>query len=73
MLELTYDLAMAAGRDAANRSMRAAGRSCWNEDDYNVAARELQRLWPHLWLERNDDESILNDLDTLLEEVAERR
>ncbi len=32
--------------DAANRSMRAAGRKAWNEDDANLAAREFNRLWP---------------------------
>ena len=39
-----YDIAMAAGKDAANRSMRAAGRTSWNEDDYNEAVKETDRL-----------------------------
>ena len=43
---MTRELAYAAGLDAANRSMRAAGRSAWNEDDADVAAREFNRLWP---------------------------
>lgn len=30
-------IANAAGRDAGNRSMRRAGRSAWNEDDWNAA------------------------------------
>ncbi len=41
---VTYEIAMAAGRDAGNRSMRAAGRAAWNEDDYDVAARLVARL-----------------------------
>jgi len=41
-----YDLAHAASRDAGNRSMRAAGRSKWNQDDYNVACAEFDRLMP---------------------------
>jgi hypothetical protein len=43
---LTRELAHAAGRDAANRHMRAAGRKVWNEEDFNVAIREFTRLWP---------------------------
>jgi len=33
-----------AGQDAGNRSMRKAGRKVWNEDDYNAAARETNRI-----------------------------
>ena len=36
--------AWAAATDAANRSMRAAGRTAWAEDDYNAGLRELRRL-----------------------------
>ena len=42
--ELTYNLAMAAGQDAGNRSMRKAGRTQWNDDDWDAAAAETQRL-----------------------------
>ena len=42
----TYELAMAASRDAGNRSMRAAGRTAWNEDDWNVAVATFERLYP---------------------------
>ena len=45
-LILTYELALAAGKDAAMRSMRAAGREHWNEDDYNACWAEFNRLWP---------------------------
>lgn len=41
---VTYPVAMAAGRDAGNRSAKAAGRTAWNEDDYNAAAELVQRL-----------------------------
>ena len=41
---MTYRMAMAAGQDAANRQMRAAGRTAWNEEDYATAARETNRL-----------------------------
>lgn len=44
-IKLDRALASAAGRDAGNRSMRAAGRKHWNEDDYNAAARECNRLF----------------------------
>jgi hypothetical protein len=32
-----YQIAMAAGQDAGNRSMRKAGRTSWNEEDWNAA------------------------------------
>jgi hypothetical protein len=43
---ITQDLAHAAGMDAGNRSMRRAGRTAWNEEDYNAAAAEEHRLLP---------------------------
>lgn len=43
---MTYHMAYAAAQDAANRRMRAAGRSVWNKADYNFAAKEFDRLWP---------------------------
>jgi hypothetical protein len=43
-ITMNYKLAMAAGRDAATRNMRKAGRSEWNEDDWNVAAELVARL-----------------------------
>lgn len=45
-ISLTRELAYACGLDAANRSMRAAGRTAWNEDDADTAAAEFNRLWP---------------------------
>lgn len=38
-MRVTPAIAYAAGRDAGNKSMRAGGRTEWNADDYNEAAR----------------------------------
>jgi hypothetical protein len=46
MKPLTYEVVHAAATDAANRHMRAAGRSTWTVDDYNAALAEFERLWP---------------------------
>jgi hypothetical protein len=40
----TYAIAMAAGRDAGNKSMKAAGRSAWNEEDWDAAAAITEML-----------------------------
>lgn len=40
----TYQEAMAAGRDAGNRSMRSGGRAVWSEADRDAAARVTLRL-----------------------------
>lgn len=42
----TRDLAYAASVDAANRSMRKAGRKRWSEEDRDIAASEFSRLRP---------------------------
>jgi hypothetical protein len=39
-------MAMAAGKDAADRRMRAAGRTKWNRADYNLMVRTFNRLFP---------------------------
>jgi hypothetical protein len=44
-IEMTYDLAMAAAQDAANRQMRKNNRSAWNEEDYNLMCDVFDRLW----------------------------
>jgi hypothetical protein len=41
---MTYAIAMAAGRDAANKRMRKAGRASWNATDWNFAARIVTKL-----------------------------
>lgn len=43
---LTRDLAWAASTDAGNASMQKAGRTCWNDDDWEVARLAFDRLWP---------------------------
>jgi hypothetical protein len=40
--------ARAAGADAANRRMRAAGRDRWSEDDYAHAVETAQRFLQQL-------------------------
>ncbi len=45
-MKITYEIARAAAMDAANRRMKAEGRMVWNQEDYNEACRELERLWP---------------------------
>jgi len=44
-IKLTYELAMAAGQDVANKRMRKANRKSWNREDYNAAAIEVNRLF----------------------------
>ncbi len=39
-----YEIAMAAGRDAANRRVRKAGRTRWNLSDWNEACRVFNKL-----------------------------
>jgi hypothetical protein len=39
---MTNALARAIGMDAGNASMRKAGRSVWNEDDFNAASEATQ-------------------------------
>ena len=43
-IKLNYTLCMAAGKDAGNRNMRKHNRKSWNEDDWNVAADEANKL-----------------------------
>lgn len=43
--EMTYDLAMAIGKDAANQQMRKAGRTQWNLDDWNRAAKVFAQVY----------------------------
>lgn len=41
---MTYQIAMAIGRDAANKAAKAAGRTVWNESDWNIAATLVAKL-----------------------------
>ena len=43
-IQITYKMAMAAGRDAANRSMMKAGRTEWTRDDRNIGAVLVTKL-----------------------------
>lgn len=43
---MTFKIAHSIGMDAANKSMRAAGRNVWNEEDANVAASVSYELFP---------------------------
>lgn len=43
-MEANYKIAMAAGRDAANKRMTAQGRTNWNAADYRFAARLVSKL-----------------------------
>ena len=45
-ITITYELAMAAARDLANRRAAKAGRKAWDETDYNAAVDEFNRLYP---------------------------
>lgn len=45
-MDMTYKIAHSAGMDAADRQMKAAGRTAWNEDDAQLAADVFGRLWP---------------------------
>jgi hypothetical protein len=38
---MTRAIAYAIATDAGDRSMRAAGRTAWNDEDF-----EFERLWP---------------------------
>jgi hypothetical protein len=41
----TYQIAMAAGRDAGNRSAMKAGRATWNDEDAAAALRTFEALY----------------------------
>jgi hypothetical protein len=43
-MKITYNLAMAASRDAGNRHAKKAGRIVWNWEDWDCAADEFARL-----------------------------
>jgi len=49
--KITADVALAAGRDAGNRSMKKAGRLRWNEVDYAEAANVCLALLGHTYID----------------------
>ena len=46
MPEMTKDIARAVATDAGNKAMWAAGRTEWSDEDYLVACRQFEALWP---------------------------
>jgi hypothetical protein len=48
-MTLTYEMAMAAAHDAGNTSMRKAGRTKWDVEDWNIMCRTFDEIWrPHV-------------------------
>ena len=45
-MRMTYSIAYSLGLDAANRQMRTAGRTTWNEEDADLAASTLNSHFP---------------------------
>jgi hypothetical protein len=43
-VRMTVRIARAAGWDAGNRSMKAGGRTAWNEEDWNVACEVFETM-----------------------------
>ncbi len=43
-MNLTPAIIRTAATDAGNRSMRKGNRTAWNEDDYDAACAEFERL-----------------------------
>ena len=52
---MTYEIAMAASRDAGNRHAKQAGRSVWAVADWNAACEKFERLWPKAGTEQETD------------------
>ena len=44
MKTITEKITYAAGFDAGDKSMRQAGRTKWNREDYDIASQELLRM-----------------------------
>jgi hypothetical protein len=61
-MRLTPAIARAAGRDAANKAMREAGRRAWSAADYDLAADTYERLARigGFWVDdfSNDDDAL---------------
>ena len=56
---MTPKIAMAAGRDAANRHAKQHGRDAWNEDDWNVAVETVDRLLGPLDPQSNGEDVLI--------------
>lgn len=46
-IRMTSELAKAASWDAANASMRAAGRKAWTGEEVDAANKLFDELWPN--------------------------
>lgn len=44
-MNATYATALAAAKDSGNRHMKKAGRTAWNESDWNAACQTLNALF----------------------------
>lgn len=44
-LPLSRDIINAIAKDSANKQMRAAGRTAWSEEDYNLACEMYEYLF----------------------------
>jgi hypothetical protein len=65
---MTREVVWCAAIDAGDRSMRAAGRPSWNDDDWNAMVREFNRLCP----ESGAEPLSLVDTPTLRAEINRR-
>ncbi len=43
-VKLDYKLCMAIGQDTGNRNMRKHNRTAWSTADWNIAAKQANRL-----------------------------
>ena len=43
-MQATYQIAMAAERDAGNRNMLLNNRQSWNEDDWKISCEVFDRI-----------------------------
>lgn len=43
-IEIDYKLAHSIAQDQGNRNMKANGRTSWNEEDWNIAAKTMNDL-----------------------------
>lgn len=56
MLTMTYDIAMAVGMDAGDCHMRKHGRTVWNEEDRNIAAKATAGLLDEIVLDKRGNQ-----------------
>jgi len=45
-ITLDLELARSIAKDTANRQMKKSGREKWNKQDYKLAVKTLNTLWP---------------------------